>query len=135
MFEKSSFDMFALLKHPGEMNFLLRPIQTRRLIFLAYLLTVPTILFWLAVAVSVFIHDHRFVDWLLAPGTVSRVVLAFVLPFISLVIALICRVSLKQEAIARNLWHIETPELRVNQGLINWNVVLIGVMFISLINN
>lgn len=123
------------IKHPGEMNFFLRPIHTRRLILLAYLLTIPTILFWLAVAYSVFAHNHRYVDWLLAPGKVSHVTLVFVLPFISLIIALICRISLKREAIARNLWHVETPELRSNQGLINWNVVLIGVMFISLINN
>ena len=110
-------------------------IHIRRLLILAYALTIPTIFYWVAVAISVFMHNHKYVDVLLAPGIVSRILLTFVLPLISFTIAVICRVNLRQRAIAQNLWHRETQEMKVNQGLINWSVILIAVMIISLINN
>ena len=110
-------------------------VQIKRLLIFAYLLTIPTILFWGAVGMSYFLHNHRYVDVLLAPGAVSRVILTFLLPFLSLIIAVICRVSLRQQAIAQNLWHRDTQELKANQGLINWSVILLCAMVISLINN
>ena|SRR5215217_4015473 len=110
-------------------------VHTKRLLIVASLLTIPTIVYWCAVGVSLIFHDHTYVDALLTFGITSRIVLAFVFPFISLVIAMICRINLRQSAIAQNLWHRETPEMSANQSLINWSVILLGVMIISLINN
>jgi len=110
-------------------------VRIKRLLIFAYILTVPTLIFWMAVGVSVFLHNHRFVDILLFNGTITRVVFAALFPFLSLIIATISRVSLRQQAIAQNLWHRDTPAMKVNQGLINWSVILLGAMFISLINN
>jgi len=117
------------------MNSLPTPVHTKRLLIIASILTVPTILFWCAVGVSIFLHNHTYVDVLLAAGMTSRIVLTFILPLISLMIAIVCRINLRQQAIAQNLWHRETPELRANQSLINWSVILLAAMFISLINN
>ncbi|MFI5134209.1 MAG: hypothetical protein ACHQD9_00020 [Chitinophagales bacterium] len=117
------------------MDAFVQPVYTRRLLITAYLLTVPTVLFWLAVAVSVITHNHRYVDVVLELGSFSHVLIAFVLPFTSFIIALICRVSLRQQAIAKNIWHRETQEMKVNQGLMNWCMILMAVMIISLINN
>jgi hypothetical protein len=110
-------------------------IQTRRLLVLAYLLTLPAILFWLAVGVSLFLNDQRLINAFMTPGAAGRVIVTFLMPFLSFLIAVYCRANLRRKAIAMNLWHRETDELRANQGLINWSVVLMGIMFISLINN
>lgn len=111
------------------------PLHTKRLLIIASLLTIPTILFWFAVGVSVFLHNHTYIDALMVGGITSRIILAFIFPLISLLIAIVCRVNLRQQAIAQNLWHRDTPELRANQSLINWSVILLAAMFISLINN
>ena len=111
-------------------------LNPKRWIISGFALTIPTLLFWGAVAYSVLTHNHVYVDEMLSfGGTFSRVLLGAILPFASFILALVCRIGLRQQAIARNVWHRETPEMKVNQSLINWCVILISVMFLSLINN
>jgi len=117
------------------MDAFIQPVYTRRLLIIAYLLTVPTLIFWLTVAISVVTHNHRYVDIVLGLGSLSHFIIAFFLPFTSFIIALVCRISLRQQAIAKNIWHRETQEMKVNQGLMNWCMILMAVMIISLINN
>ena len=110
-------------------------INPKRWIVSGFVLTLPTLLFWCSVGYSAFTRNHSYVDAMLAGGTLNHVLLIAILPLSSFAIALICRMGLRQQAIARNVWHRDTPEMKVNQGLINWNVLLISVMIISLINN
>jgi hypothetical protein len=111
-------------------------LNPKRWIMSGFVLTIPTLIFWCAVAYSVFTHNHQYVDAMLAHGgTFSHVVFAAILPLVSFGLAVFSRMGLRQQAIARNVWHRDTPEMKVNQGLINWNVLLISVMIISLINN
>jgi hypothetical protein len=111
-------------------------LNPKRCIVSGFVLTAPTLLFWSAVAYSILTHNHRYVDeMLLFGGTISHILLVAVLPFASLGLAMICRIELRQQAIARNIWHRDTPEMKVNQTLINWNLILISLMIISLINN
>ena len=101
-----------------------------------FMLTVPTLIFWSAVAYSVLTHNHTYVDEMLSVGgAFSHIILVAILPFVSFGLAMMCRIGLRQQAIARNIWHRDTPEMKVNQSLINWNVMLISVMVISIINN
>lgn len=116
-------------------NFLSQ-LNPKRWIFSGFLLTIPTVVFWCAVAYSSFTHNHTYVDAILSlGGTVSRVLLVVILPLASFAISLILRMGLRQQAIARNMWHRDTPEMKINQRLINWNMLLIAVMVISFINN
>ena len=111
-------------------------LNPKRWIVSGFVLTMPTVLFWCAVVYSVLTHNHRYVDALLSlGGNYSHGLLVAGLPLASFILALICRIMLRQQAIARNLWHRDTPEMKVNQGLINWNMLLISAMIISLINN
>jgi len=111
-------------------------LNPKRWIMSGFMLTFPTLLFWSAVAYSVLTHNHRYVDDMLSfGGTFAHVLLVAILPFASFGLAMICRLGLRQQAIARNIWHRDTPEMKVNQSLINWSVMLISVMIISLINN
>lgn len=111
-------------------------LKPKRWIMSGFMLTFPTMLFWGAVAYSVLTHNHRYVDEMLSYGGTSlHILLVAILPLASFGLALFCRIGLRQQAIARNIWHRDTPEMKVNQSLINWNVMLISVMIISLINN
>ncbi|HYV92196.1 MAG TPA: hypothetical protein VE978_10450 [Chitinophagales bacterium] len=108
----------------------------KRWIMGGFALTIPTLLFWGTVAYSFLTHNHMYVDEMLSlGGTYSRVLLGAILPLASFALALVCRIGLRKQAIARNVWHRDTPEMKVNQNLINWCVILISVMFLSLINN
>lgn len=118
------------------MENLLFNLNPKRAILGGFVLTIPTLLFWSAVGYSVLTHNHRYVDEMLSyGGTISRILLIAVLPCISFGLAMICRIGLRQQAIARNIWHRDTPEMKVNQTLISWNLILISLMVISLINN
>lgn len=111
-------------------------LNPKRWIMSGFMLTFPTLLFWSAVTYSVLTHNHKYVDQVLSfGGTFMYVFLVAILPFASFVMALVCRIVLRQQAIARNIWHRETPEMKVNQTLISWNLMLISVMIISLLNN
>jgi hypothetical protein len=111
-------------------------LNPKRWIMSGFMLTLPTLLFWSAVAYSVLTHNHTYVDEMLSyGGTFSHILLVAILPFASFGVAMLCRMGLRRQAIARNIWHRDTPEMKVNQSLINWNVMLISVMIISLINN
>lgn len=111
-------------------------LNPKRCIVSGFVLTVPTLLFWGAVAYSLLTHNHRYVDAMLSfGGTISHILLVAVLPFASFGLAILCRIELRKQAIARNIWHRDTPEMRVNQTLINWNLILISIMIISLINS
>lgn len=108
----------------------------KRWIIGGFVLTIPTIVFWGVVAYSFLTHNHTYVDEMLSfGGAFSRIFLGAILPLASFSVAMICRIGLRKQAIARNMWHRETPEMKVNQSLINWCVILISVMFLSLINN
>jgi hypothetical protein len=108
----------------------------RRWIHLGFLVTLPTLLFWASVAISLFFKNHQYVDALISyGGSLSHILLIAVLPLMSTLIALGCKYVLRRDAVLRNIWHRETKELRISQSLINWNVVLISIMVISLINN
>ncbi len=111
------------------------PVRIRRLIMTGFVLTVPTLLFWCSVSYSLFTRNHTFVDAMLAGGVISHMVLVAILPASSFLLALVSRALLRRMAIERNLWHKETPEMRANQRLISWNVVLMSITIISLINN
>lgn len=111
------------------------PLKIKRLLLAGFMLTIPTLVFWSGVMYSVLTRKHSWVDTMLAGSKINHIILVAVLPFISFVIALICRFFLRQLAIQRNLWHKETAEMKVSQNLINWNVILFSVMIISLINN
>jgi hypothetical protein len=111
-------------------------INPKRWIISGFVLTIPTLLFWGAVGYSFLTHNHTYVDEILSfGGTYSRILLGAILPLASFTLALVSRIGLRKQAIARNVWHRETPEMKVNQNLINWCVILISVMFLSLINN
>ncbi len=111
-------------------------LNPKRWIVSGFVLTLPTLFFWSAVAYSVLTHNHTYVDDMLSyGGTFSHILLVAVLPLASFALAMVCRNGLRKQAIARNVWHRDTPEMKVNQSLINWNVMLISVMIISLINN
>jgi hypothetical protein len=111
-------------------------LNPKRYILGGFILTIPTMLFWSAVLYSVLTHNHRYVDEILSfGGPVIHVLLVAGFPIASFALSIICRIGLRQQAIARNVWHRDTPEMRINQSLINWNVMLISVMVISLINN
>ena len=111
-------------------------VNPKKWILSAFALTIPTLVFWCAVAYSFLTHNHTYVDLILAHGgIISHILLVAILPLASFGIGLLLRLGLRQQAIARNVWHRDTPEMKVNQGLINWNVLLIAVMIISLINN
>jgi uncharacterized membrane protein YbhN (UPF0104 family) len=111
-------------------------INPRRWIVSGFVLTIPTLFFWGAVGYSFLTHNHTYVDEMLSfGGTYSRILFGAILPLASFSLALISRIGLRKQAIARNVWHRETPEMKVNQNLINWCVILISVMCLSLINN
>ena len=77
-------------------------LNPKRCIVGGFVLTVPTLLFWSAVAYSWLTHNHRYVDGMLSfGGTVSHVLLIAVLPLASFGLAMICRIELRQRAIAR----------------------------------
>ena len=118
------------------MENLLFNLNPKRAILGGFVLTIPTLLFWSAVAYSVLTHNHRYVDAMLAfGGTISHIMLVAILPFASFALAMICRIQLRKQAIARNIWHRDTPEMKVNQTLINWDLILISLMIISFINS
>lgn len=110
-------------------------INPRRWVISGFVLTLPNILFWCIVLYTKIFHDHKLIDTVLSCGTFCDIFIKAVFPFASLLIALICRKALVQEAIAKNMWHRETPTMKLNRLLINWNAFLLLVMIISLINN
>ena len=118
------------------MNMSTISINPRKWILTGFIVTLPTLIFWGAVAYTRLTHNPRYVDALLADGgIISRLLFAAVLPMVSILMAIMCRKLLQQEAVTRNLWHRETSAMRINQNLINWNVILISALVISLINN
>ena len=111
-------------------------VNTRKWIFIGFAITTPSLLFWSAVVYSKAFHDPKYVDALLAfGGDFTHFVFKALLPMTSLVMAAICNKFLRDQAIAGNMWHRETPMMKANQRLINWDILLLAAMFISLINN
>ena len=101
-----------------------------------FAMTAPSLVFWCLVVYSRIFHNPRYVDAVLSfGGTFCGVLIKSIFPFASLGIAILCHMALQQEAIAKNIWHRDTPMMRLNQRLINWNAVLLLVMIFSLINN
>jgi len=111
-------------------------IDPRSWMIAGFILTIPSLVFWCLVIYSRLFHDPRYVDSLLTyGGFLCDIWLKGAFPLASLLIAFICHKTLRQEAISSNTWHRETPMMRINRGLINWNAWLLLLMIISLINN
>jgi len=106
----------------------------RRWMMIGFLTTIPTVSFWIAVAIAHFLRNPKYVNILLSfGGSFTHIILVAGLPICSFIIAMISHHALRREAISRNLWHRETNDMRVNQNLIVWSILLLAVTIIDLI--
>lgn len=111
-----------------------RSMNPRRWILAGFVATLPTILFWIAVCIAHFLHNPKYIDMFLSTGgTITRVIFIAGFPIISFIIALFSRYAIRHQTEAKNLWHRETSDMRLNQNLINWNVILISITVIDLV--
>jgi hypothetical protein len=111
-------------------------VNIRVLMGVGFILTIPSVIFWLLVLYTRLFHDHKYIDTLLSSGGIFLdILIKGLFPFASLVIAVICNKALRHEALEKNVWHRQTDMMRANQKLINWNAILILAMIFSLINN
>ena len=107
--------------------------RTKRVIQLGYLVTLPTILFWLTVFASRYLGFIHLADMFLFMGMISYIGITFFLPSIAIIIAIATRMKILEEESKTRIYSVETNNIKLNQRLINWCVFLYAILVIALL--
>lgn len=107
--------------------------KTRRLVLIGFLITLPTIFFWMAVFASRYLGFNKMADNFLFYGMGTYIGFTFLLPTLALIVGIITRMRIVEEESKTRIYAEETTNLKLNQRLINWCVLLYSILVLALL--
>lgn len=106
---------------------------TRQWIMVGFLFTIPTFLFWIAVVGSRFSFFDALADRFLFYGMVTYIGFTFILPTIGLLIGIFTRMRIIEQESKTRIYSEQTNNMKLNQRLINWCVLLYTLLVVALL--
>ena len=106
--------------------------RTRRLIVFGFLLTLPTVLFWLAVFASRFLGMMKLADHFLV-GSYAYLFITFFLPFSAIIVSVFSRMQIINQEDKTQIYAEQSNNMKLNKRLLNWCVLLFAILVIALL--
>ena len=100
-----------------------------------FFLTLPTVVFWVAVSISKFAGHPEFSDAMLFMGSVTHLAYTLLFPALGLLVAVLTRREIEIMESHSNLYRVESNNRRINNVLINWCVILLALLVVALLND